>query len=56
VPILSLIVISVEEFWVLPLEDTDRRRRRAELGLPETETEVDPDAEAPPPKQIRPAS
>jgi predicted PurR-regulated permease PerM len=54
VPILSLIVISVEEFWVLPLEEADRRRRRAELGLPETE--VEPQADAPEPKQIRPAS
>ena len=27
VPILSLIVIAVEEFWVKPIEETDRERR-----------------------------
>jgi predicted PurR-regulated permease PerM len=34
VPILSLIVVSVEEFWVKPIEAADRERRRAELELP----------------------
>ena len=28
VPILSLLVISVEEFWVKPIEETERDRRR----------------------------
>jgi predicted PurR-regulated permease PerM len=31
VPILSLIVICVEEAWVKPMEEADRRRRREEL-------------------------
>jgi predicted PurR-regulated permease PerM len=31
VPILSLLVILVEEVWVKPMEEADRRRRRAEL-------------------------
>ena len=31
VPILSLIVICVEEIWVKPMEEADRRRRREEL-------------------------
>jgi hypothetical protein len=31
VPILSLIVICVEEVWVKPMEEADRRRRREEL-------------------------
>jgi predicted PurR-regulated permease PerM len=34
VPILSLIVISVEEFWVKPIEEADRERRRGDLELP----------------------
>jgi len=34
VPILSLIVISVEEFWVKQIEETDRERRRRDLELP----------------------
>jgi predicted PurR-regulated permease PerM len=31
VPILSLLVICVEEAWVKPMEEADRRRRREEL-------------------------
>jgi predicted PurR-regulated permease PerM len=31
VPILSLIVISVEEFWVKPVEESDSRRRRRDI-------------------------
>jgi hypothetical protein len=31
VPILSLLVICVEEIWVKPMEEADRRRRREEL-------------------------
>jgi hypothetical protein len=34
VPILSLLVISVEEFWVKPIEETERDRRRADIELP----------------------
>jgi predicted PurR-regulated permease PerM len=34
VPILSLIVIAVEEFWVRPIEDADRERRRGAIELP----------------------
>jgi predicted PurR-regulated permease PerM len=34
VPILALIVIGVEEFWVKPVEESDARRRRSEIALP----------------------
>jgi AI-2E family transporter len=34
VPILSLLVISVEEFWVKPIEEADRDRRRPDIALP----------------------
>jgi predicted PurR-regulated permease PerM len=34
VPILSMIVIGVEEFWVRPIEDADRERRRGAIELP----------------------
>ena len=34
VPILSLLVISVEEFWVKPVEEKEARRARAEIALP----------------------
>jgi predicted PurR-regulated permease PerM len=37
VPILSLLVIAVEEFWVKPIEDSDAARRRAEIELPSGE-------------------
>jgi predicted PurR-regulated permease PerM len=55
VPILSLIIISVEEFWVKPVEEGYSEVRRSELELPEpVERELEPDAgEAPP---LRPAS
>jgi predicted PurR-regulated permease PerM len=36
VPILSLIVTGVEEFWVKPIEEAHRVRAEAELGLPES--------------------
>src|SRR5215211_7252730 len=52
VPILSLIVISVEEFWVKPIEEADRERRREELELP-TPAEEELEAEEHP---LRPAS
>jgi predicted PurR-regulated permease PerM len=34
VPILSLIVITTEEFWVKPIEEADRRRRLSAIELP----------------------
>jgi hypothetical protein len=34
VPILSLIVIATEEFWVKPIEESDRRRRMSGIELP----------------------
>jgi predicted PurR-regulated permease PerM len=34
VPILSLIVIAAEEFWVKEIEATDRQRRRSQIELP----------------------
>jgi predicted PurR-regulated permease PerM len=34
VPILALIVIVVEEFWVKPVEASDQRRKRADIALP----------------------
>jgi predicted PurR-regulated permease PerM len=37
VPILSLIVIGVEEFWVKPLEASYRKRSGDELDLAPTE-------------------
>jgi predicted PurR-regulated permease PerM len=52
VPILSLIVISVEEFWVKTIEEAEREPRLSELELP-------PSAEAdltPAEEPLRPAS
>jgi hypothetical protein len=37
VPILSLIVIGTEEFWVKPIEDADAERRRGAIELPSDE-------------------
>src|SRR5919107_1501590 len=50
VPILSLIIIAVEEFWVKPVEEGHAERRRSELELPEpVEQQLAPDpGEAPP--------
>jgi predicted PurR-regulated permease PerM len=55
VPILSLVVIAVEEFWVKPVEEAHAERRRPDIDLPETlEKELAPDeSEA---KPLRPAS
>jgi predicted PurR-regulated permease PerM len=55
VPILSLIIITVEEFWIKPVEEGHAERRRSELELPEpVEQQLAPDpGEAPP---LRPAS
>jgi predicted PurR-regulated permease PerM len=57
VPILSLIIISVEEFWVKPVEEGYADARRSDIELPEPlEQEISPSpekGEAPP---LRPAS
>ena len=57
VPILSLIIISVEEFWVKPVEEGHAEARRSQIELPEpVEQEITPSpeqGEAPP---LRPAS
>ena len=57
VPILSLIIIAVEEFWVIPVEEGYAEERRSELELPEQlEQQISPSpekSEAPP---LRPAS
>ncbi len=55
VPILALLVICVEEFWVKPLDEAEAERRRAEIDLPESlERELEPAEEEAPP--LRPAS
>src|SRR5215210_1815792 len=57
VPILSLIIIGVEEFWVKPIEEGYAEDRRSDIALPEpVEHQLGPDpqkGEAPP---LRPAS
>src|SRR3954454_16689 len=57
VPILSLIIITVEEFWVKPVEEGYAEDRRTEIALPEPiEQQLGPkpeQGEAPP---LRPAS
>jgi predicted PurR-regulated permease PerM len=57
VPILSLIIITVEEFWVKPVEEGHAESRRSEIALPEpVEQQISPSpekGEAPP---LRPAS
>jgi predicted PurR-regulated permease PerM len=37
VPILSLLLIGVEEFWIKPIEDADAERRRGAIKLPSGE-------------------
>jgi predicted PurR-regulated permease PerM len=55
VPILSLIIIAVEEFWVKPIEEDHAEERRSDLQLPDTlEQELAPDPDEAPP--LRPAS
>jgi branched-chain amino acid transport system permease protein len=57
VPILSLIIIAVEEFWVKPVEEGYAAERRSEITLPEPveqQISASPEqGEAPP---LRPAS
>jgi predicted PurR-regulated permease PerM len=47
VPILSMVVILVEELWVQPMEQTHRLRRREPIDLPRLEHEIE---EEPQPK------
>jgi predicted PurR-regulated permease PerM len=55
VPILSLIIIAVEEFWVKPIEEGHAEKRRSEVELPDRlEEQLTPDPEEAPP--LRPAS
>jgi predicted PurR-regulated permease PerM len=55
VPILSLIIITVEEFWVKPIEEGHAVDRRSEIELPEPlERRLEPDEDEAPP--LRPAS
>jgi predicted PurR-regulated permease PerM len=57
VPILSLIIISVEEFWVKPVEEGHAEARRSELALPEPlEQEITPSSEKGEAPPLRPAS
>jgi predicted PurR-regulated permease PerM len=46
VPILSLIVIGVEEFWVKPVEDADREQQLSQIELPASGELHDRDASA----------
>ena len=49
VPVLSFLAITIEEFWIKPMEEADRARAREELELP---PDVDEDeVPDPPPKQ-----
>lgn len=34
VPVLSFMTITIEEFWIMPMEEADRRRAREEIELP----------------------
>jgi predicted PurR-regulated permease PerM len=55
VPILSLVVISVEEFWVKPVEEAHAERRRTEIDLPGAlEEKLAPEEDDA--KPLRPAS
>lgn len=54
VPILSLIVIGTEEFWVKPLEEADQQRtarRREAIAVPSAVADAGPD-----PGEVRPVS
>jgi predicted PurR-regulated permease PerM len=49
VPVLSFITITIEEFWIKPMEEAERARTREEIELPRS---VDEDhVPDPPPKQ-----
>jgi predicted PurR-regulated permease PerM len=49
VPVLSFITITIEEFWVKPMEEADRARAREEIELPPSADEDD--MRDPPPKE-----
>lgn len=49
VPVLSFVTITIEEFWIKPMEEADRRRAREEIELPSSVAEEQ--AEAPPPPE-----
>ena len=49
VPVLSFITITIEEFWVKPMEEADRSRAREELELPPNVDEEE--VPEPPPKE-----
>jgi hypothetical protein len=53
VPILSLLVISVEEFWVRQIEESEREGKRPDIALPPPAAEELGEAEEQP---LRPAS
>jgi predicted PurR-regulated permease PerM len=55
VPILSLLVIAVDEFWVKPVEQAETERQRSSIELPEDVAEdlAPEESQAPP---LRPAS
>ena len=53
VPILSLLVITVDEFWVKQIEETERGRRRPDIELPATQDVEVGEREKEP---VRPAS
>jgi predicted PurR-regulated permease PerM len=55
VPILSLVVISVEEFWVKPVEQAHAERTKADIDLPESIEQELASGESEP-KPLRPAS
>jgi len=55
VPILSLVVISIEEFWVKPVEQAHAERTRADIDLPESIEQELASGESEP-KPLRPAS
>ena len=41
VPVLSFLAITIEEFWIKPMEDADRSRAREGLELPDGVDEED---------------
>ena len=49
VPVLSFMTITIEEFWIKPMEQADRARAREEIELPASADEND--VPEPPPKE-----
>jgi predicted PurR-regulated permease PerM len=49
VPVLSFMTITIEEFWIKPMEDAERARAREEIELPSSLAEEQ--APDPPPKE-----